>query len=259
MNESSIAIEKSIAARHMPTPERYVTTDVSVGKVNEILPFTVRPVQTEDDLMRAVSLRHQAYARHKPEFAEKLREPEADDLESDSIVLLAESKLDGSAIGTMRIQTNEYRPLSMEYAVTLPDFLKSSSLVEVRRLGVANGQAGRLVKMVLIKACLLYCAERNIKWAVVAARAPLDRSYQNLLFEDVMPGQTFTPLPIANNDPHNVMAFEIDTIEARFTKHQHPLLNFFCKTNHPDIHLDLASETETIMPNRENKPQFAIN
>jgi hypothetical protein len=259
MNESNIAIEKSIAARHIAIPQRNAEPETRVGMANEILPFTVRPVQTEADLMRAVNLRHLAYARHKPEFAEKLREPEADDLESDSIILLAESKLDGSAIGTMRIQNNEYRPLSMEHAVTLPDFLKSTSLVEVRRLGVANGLAGRLVKMVLIKACLLYCAENNIKWAVVAARAPLDRSYQNLLFEDVLPGQTFTPLPVANNDPHSVMAFEIDTIEERFTKHQHPLLNFFCKTNHPDIHLSLATENDSFLSNRENKPQFALN
>jgi hypothetical protein len=113
--------------------------------------------------------------------------------------------------------------------------------------------------MVLIKACLLYCVEKNIKWAVVAARAPLDRSYESMLFIDVLPGQTFTPLPIANNDPHRVMAFEIDDFESRLVSNNHPMLNFFCKTNHPDIHLDLATENDSYLSNRENKPQFALN
>lgn len=243
--------------RHIPISQAYVAAERPKDTANEILPFTVKPVRTEEDLMRAVDLRYKAYARHKPEFAEKLREPEADDFESDSIILLAESKLDGSAIGTMRFQHNQYRPLSMEHAVTLPDYLRTSSLVEVRRLGVVNGQAGRLVKMVLIKACLLYCVEKNIKWAMVAARPPLDRTYESILFFDVLPGQTFTPLPIANNDPHRVMAFEIEGFESRPSSINHPMFKFFCTTNHPDIHIDLTSERAIFMSKRENNPHFA--
>lgn len=205
--------------------------------IEERLPFSVRLVRTEEDLKRAIELRYRTYARHMPEFAEHLKEPEADDFERDSIILLAESKLDGSVIGTMRIQSNEYRPLSMEHSVTLPDWTKNQSMVEVRRLGVANGGAGHLVKMVLTKACLIYCANNHIKWAMVAARPPLDRSYEKMLFIDVLPGRTFTPLPTANNVPHRVMAFEVGNCETRLIAHNHPLLNFFCRTNHPDINV----------------------
>jgi hypothetical protein len=224
--------------------------------IEERLPFSVRLVRTEEDLKRAIELRYITYARHMPEFAEHLKEPEPDDFERDSVILLAESKLDGSVIGTMRIQSNEYRPLSMEHAVTLPDWTKNQSMVEVRRLGVANGGAGRLVKMVLIKACLIYCANNKIKWAMVAARPPLDRSYEKMLFIDVLPGQTFVPLPVANNVPHRVMAFEIADCEARLIAHNHPLLNFFCKINHPDISV-VAEPLE--LPNLWSLQQIASN
>lgn len=251
------------AASFIPTPAFHVSPAVGDSPegvmTEERLPFTVRLVRTDDDLKRAVDMRYQAYARHMPEFAEKLKQPEPDDFEPDSIILLAESKLDGSVIGTMRIQSNEYRPLSMEHAIKLPDFLSGQSLVEVRRLGVATGQVGRLVKMVLIKACLLYCAQNNIKWAMVAARPPLDRSYEKLLFVDVLPGQTFTPLPTANNTPHSVMAFEIGTCETRFTEQHHPLLNFFCKVKHPDIWVDVDAEPVAAMPNLTFQQQFATN
>jgi len=132
-------------------------------------------------------------------------------------------------------------------------------MVEVRRLGVANGQAGRLVKMVLTKANLLYCAKNNIKWAMLAARPPLDRSYEKLLFIDVLPGQTFTPLPVANNVPHRVMGIEIETIEARLTAEKHPLLNFFCKIKHPDICVDVEPEPSKVILKRESLQQFATN
>ncbi len=210
-------------------------------KTMERLPFTVRLVRTDEDLERAIALRYEAYARHMPEFAEKLKHAEPDDFEADSIILLAESKVDGSVIGTMRIQNNSYRPLSMEHSISLPKVYKGQSMVEVRRLGVAKGAAGRLVKMVLIKACLLYCEKNNIQWAMVAARAPLDQSYEKLMFIDVMPGQTFTPLPKANNVPHRVMAFQIDGYEDRLVKAQHFLHGFFCGTQHPDIDVNAAT------------------
>ncbi|MDP3702175.1 MAG: hypothetical protein Q8R72_14860 [Hylemonella sp.] len=210
-------------------------------KTTERLPFSVRIVRSGEDLERAIALRYEAYARHMPEFAQKLRQAEPDDFEADSIILLAESRIDGSVIGTMRIQNNSYRPLSMEHSISLPDVYKGQSMVEVRRLGVAKGASGRLVKMVLIKACLLYCEKNNIQWAMVAARPPLDQSYEKLMFIDVMPGKTFTPLPTANNVPHRVMAFQIDGYEGRLIEAKHQLHGFFCGTHHPDIDVNAAS------------------
>ena len=59
----------------------------------ERLPFTIRLVNDEDDVRKAVTVRHAAYARHLPTLAEKLLMPEATDFEDGVAVLLAESKL----------------------------------------------------------------------------------------------------------------------------------------------------------------------
>ena len=201
----------------------------------ELLPFTVRLVRDEEDLNKAVQIRHAAYVRHMPAVAESLRFPEKVDTEDGVVVLLAESKLDGSPLGTARIQTNQFRPLGLEESVELPDWLRGQSLAHISRLGIVQGSGGRLVKFMLFKGLFKYWEQNGVDWAVVAARTPLDRMYQQLLFEDVFPGQGFTPLPHMNNVPHRVMAFEVATAFERWTQAKHPLTNFICHTDHPDL------------------------
>lgn len=207
----------------------------------ERLPFTVKIVETDADLQKAVSVRHHAYARHVPAFAESLRLPEAADYQDDTIVLLAESKLDGSPLGSVRIQTNAYRPLSVEQSVTFPGWLSDQALAEVTRLGIEEGRVGRIVKLALVKACFQFCEKNDIEYAVAAGRAPIDRHYEQLMFEDLFPQTGFIPLQHAGNIPHRVMTFEIASGQARWTAARHPLLNFFCHTHHPDIVINASS------------------
>lgn len=108
-------------------------------------------------------------------------------------------------------------------------------LAEVTRLGIVGGTMGRLVKTVLIKAAFQYCERQGIEQAIAAGRAPIDRHYEQLLFEDLFPATGFIPLAHAGNLPHRVMAFDIDSGPARWQQAQHPALNFFCHTRHPDI------------------------
>jgi hypothetical protein len=201
----------------------------------ERLPFTIKRVQTDEDMRKAVRVRHAAYARHVPDFARTLLLPEEADFADDTIVLLAESKFDGSALGSTRIRTNLQRPLDMEQSVVLPEWLQGRRLVEATRLGVDEGREGRLVKMALIKACFMYCQENAIEWSVATARSAVDRQYEQLTFVDVFPERGPVPLRHVGNLPHRVMAFEIDTFEARWTKAGHPLLDFFFHAHHPDI------------------------
>lgn len=201
----------------------------------ERLPFTIRRVQTEADLLKAVAIRHAAYARHLPEFAKTLARPEACDYDSDAVILLAESKLDGSAMGSTRIQTNVQQALHVEDSVELPLWLMTRRLAEVTRLGIEEGRVGRLVKLALIKACFDYCEQNQVEYAVVTGRTPIDRQYEQLLFSDVFPGKPLIPLRHVGNLPHRVMAFEIETGEARWSAAAHPLLGFFRHTRHPDI------------------------
>ena len=205
--------------------------------VEENLPFTVRLVRDQDDLDKAVEIRQSAYARHLPEFAETLRVPESTDAQDGVVVLLAESKLDGTALGTMRIQTNRASPLTLEQSVDLPYWLRVRPLAEAARLGVTDGKSGRLVKTMLFKAFFQYCQQTGIEWMVIAGRSPIDRQYERLLFNDVFPNLGYIPLLHANNLPHRVMSFEIASAKARWAEANHPLLDFMCHTHHRDIDL----------------------
>ena len=91
------------------------------------------------------------------------------------------------------------------------------------------------MKIVLIKAAFQYCEHDGVDWAIVAARAPLDRQYDQLLFEDLFPEQGFIPMRHGNNIPHRVLGFEIETGHQRWSEAQHPLLPFFSYTDHVDI------------------------
>jgi hypothetical protein len=146
----------------------------------ELLPFTVRLVRDEDDLSKAVQIRHSAYARHLPDFAETLKSPETADADNGVVVLLAESKLDGSPLGTMRIQTNQFKPLCLEQSVELPSWLTTRPLAEATRLGVTNEKGGRLVTTMLFKAFFQYCQQTGIEWMVIAGRAPRGRPDERL-------------------------------------------------------------------------------
>lgn len=208
-------------------------------KAEEALPFTLKIVRTQAELSQAVLIRQAAYDRHLPEFAKSLSKPEAADFEKGSVVLLAESKEDGTPVGTMRIQTNAYKPLCLEQSIDLPQWLKESPMAEATRLGVTNQVGGRLVTTALFKAFYMYCQQIGVEWMVIAGRAPVDRMYQRMLFEDVFPGQGMVPLAHASNLPHRVMQFNVKTAFERWSAVDHPLLKFAALTHHPDITLDI--------------------
>jgi hypothetical protein len=235
-------MERFARARMEREQERH--SDMAV----ERLPFTIKRVQNDEDMWKAVRVRHAAYARHIPEFAKTLDVPEECDYDSDTVILLAESKLDGSALGSTRIQTNFTQPLHVEASVELPLWLQTQRMAEVTRLGVEEGRIGRLVKVALIKACFEYCEQNRVAWAVVTGRAPIDRQYEQLLFSDVFADKQPVPLRHVGNIPHRVMAFEIATGEARWEAAQHPMLKFFRHTRHPDIDISVRNARRLVTP-----------
>lgn len=201
----------------------------------ERLPFKIRLATSDEQMQKVARVRYAAYARHVPEFAEKLKQPEATDFLGGTHVLLAESNLDGTPLGTMRVQVNKHGPLPMEQSVILPDWLRGQTLLEATRLGVSEGSVGRVVKAALLKACFTYCKRGGVDWMVITARKPLDRQYDALLFQDVFSTREFMPMPHVGNIPHRVMAINVHTAEARWAEAHHPLYRFMCQTIHPDI------------------------
>ena len=211
----------------------------------ERLPFTVKIVRTEEEMGKAVYIRHSAYARHVPEIAELLSIPESFDYADGSIVLLAESKLDGTPLGSMRLQTNRYTSLKLEASVDLPEWLRNKPLAESSRLGVVGKSMGRLVKVALFKAFFMYCQEEGIDWIVLTARPILDKQYETFWFKDVFPDLGYIPMRHDANIPHRVMALNVSSIEPGWKSSNHPLYDMFFITYNPDI--NIHSDTE-LMP-----------
>jgi hypothetical protein len=203
----------------------------------EGLPFTIRLVKNSDDLLKAVQIRHAAYMRHVPDFAQSLAGPETADLEKGVVVLLAESKLDGTPVGTMRIQTNEFEPLKLEKTVKLPPRMSGQRLAEATRLGVAQERGGRMVTTALFKAFYLYCKQHEVDHMVITARAPVDRQYDRLLFKDIYPELGYMPFQHVGNMPHRVMSLKVDDVFSLWEAARHPLFNFFFNTYHEDINV----------------------
>jgi hypothetical protein len=217
----------------------------STVKKSERLPFTIKVVSDLAELEKAVQMRRSAYGRHLPEFAETMG-VEALDAEPGTVVLLAQSRLDGGALGTMRVQTNAFTPLAVEQSVRLPDWLRQSRLAEATRLGVSRGAIGRMVKVALCKAYYMYCAQNGIDWMMITARSPLDREYEAMLFGDVFGQNEFLPMSHVGGMPHRVMAKPVALVRQRWAKVNHPFYGFFFETDHVDIDVCAASKLSTL-------------
>lgn len=210
----------------------------ATARPTESLPYTVDTVRAEATLLQVVAQRKAAYHKHLPDFAAGLVEPEADDTAPDCTLWVARSKADGAVLGSMRVQTNALRPLSMERSVRLPAPLQGARLSDARRLAVVAGPRGNGVRQAIFKANQLRLQAQGVEWSVVAARPPLTRLYLGLLFTDVLEGATFTPEPVAGNVPHQLLALALADAEARFERAVPSWHRYVYGTHHPDITID---------------------
>jgi hypothetical protein len=199
------------------------------------LPFTVRIVRTEEHLTKAVEIRALSYGRHHPEVAEQLKSAEIADRASFSLVLLAESKVDGSALGTLRIETNVSGPLPVEQLLPPSSPFSSRTIAFVTRLAVKGGLESSLVKLTLFKALHRYCLACQIDWIVVTARPPMDRQYLRLGFLDVYNEDTLVPISWSSGIAMRLMALETVSCEREWRRQEHPLYKFMFQDYCPDI------------------------
>lgn len=204
----------------------------------ESLPIRVRLVRTENQLTKAIKVRADAYGRHTPGFADALRVIEPDDVERSSLVLLAESKVTGEAVGTLRIHTNFDGPTYLERILTLPEFLRGAAIAYVTRLAVVSGPNGSSVKLALFKALYRYCLATQISWILAVAREPVDRDFVRLGFLDILPEGTKLRRPDDFGEV-DVRPLYFDVLEAehKWRGTRHPLYDFMVRKVHPDIEI----------------------
>jgi hypothetical protein len=207
------------------------------------LGFTLQLVSSSRDLLDACSVRARAYAHHLPEMGLRLAEPDDLDFAANTSVFLCRDKLDGRAIGTMRIQSSTFGSLLMEDSLTLPAWLRRASRAEITRLAVPVG-ADPLTRLSLWKASYLYCMANQLHWMVVGARnEALIRNYVRLGFIDVFGPDELMPLQHTGGLPHRIMAFDVANAERAWSAARHPLYGFMVQTMHPELDVVLPAET----------------
>ena len=203
----------------------------------ESLSFTLRPVESYEDLLRACQVRAEAYGHKEPAYRESMVRPDAVDASPWTAVFICEDKITGQAVGTMRVQwtTRGQTKLEIEKYVVPPPELELHGRAEITRLASPVG-ADPFVRLALWKAGYLYCMATQARWLLIGVRKPsLIRAYEQMGAKDIFDDRHSIPLAYAGNLPHRVLALDIGACDQNWREKNHPLLHFMVGTVHPDI------------------------
>lgn len=203
------------------------------------LPFKIAIAASEQDLTDLIRLRSETYTRHNAPGADRLRTKEEQDGCADAVLLLARSKLDGTAVGSVRVQTRVRRSLMVEEAVRLPDEVASATPIELMRGSIKNGTAGRMVSASLAKATFLVCRQFGFSHVIVTCREPVDLMYRAYQFDELLSGE-MVDLPYSPGAKHKVLCLPMSEATDRWRARNRPLFQFMLETSHPDIQVDHA-------------------
>jgi hypothetical protein len=204
---------------------------------SESLSFTLRPVETYEDLLRACKVRAEAYGHKVPAYQDSMARPDAIDASPWTSVFLCEDKTTGDAVGTMRIQstTRGQTKLEIEKYVLPPPELELHGRAEISRLASVIG-ADPFVRLALWKAGYLYCMAIQVRWLMMGVRKPsLIRAYEKMGAKDIFDDRHTVPLGHAGNLPHRILALDIGSCDKNWREQNNPMLHFMVGTVHPDI------------------------
>lgn len=205
----------------------------------ERLPFRVEMASSQS-LAEVAALRAASYGKHLPTLGAKLHQPEAADYDPACAVFVAQSKFDGSLLGSFRTHANVSDVLPLQTSLQLPERFRGARMVETTRLCIKGNLNASAVRSALFKALHLYCLAQKVDWMMAAGRRPVDRIYDGLLFQDVGEPRMFYPMAHAGGLPHRVMCLAPTDVEPLWGACRHPLYHFFFETSHPDIDLSGA-------------------
>ncbi len=171
-----------------------------------------------------------------PSLGQSLLMPEAEDLKSDVLVLLAERKLDAKPLGTLRLQSNSLRPLRLQGEAPPLAALAEKRLVESTRLGVELGTTSKVVTAALIKAAYQILQAGGVDFNVAGGRHSMAQFFRSLQYDEIDGGPF--PISFGNNIPHWIFVMPVLEFENRLRKAGHWYYDFVAKTEHPDIQID---------------------
>ena len=198
------------------------------------LPFKVKLVCDELQLLRVQALRQMAYGRHLPEQAAAFGSADAQDRTPGTVIFYAEDKATGSIVGSARIQSNRHAPLQIEGSIELPPEKQGRLLAEITRLCVMPGYEHQ-VRLALLKAVHLYCIAMQIGGVVAGSRRSLLRTYLCLGFTDLYGDERLAPLKHAGNLPHRVLFRDTLLADSQVRDKRPQDYDFVFREFHPDI------------------------
>ena len=127
------------------------------------LPFTVKVVSNEDQLVKVQALRAMAYATTCRASARPSAGPKAWTAIPTSRCCSCRTRPPGPASGSARIQINWNGPLQIERAIQLPEPWAGKLLAEITRLAVLPGYNDQPVRLALVKASHLFCVAMQVE------------------------------------------------------------------------------------------------
>jgi hypothetical protein len=198
------------------------------------LPFRVKLVRDDAQLLRVQALRQTAYGRHLPEQAAAFGSADPLDRTVDTTIFYAEDKRTGAMVGSVRVQSNRTAALQIERSIELPAQRRGQLLAEITRLCVLPGY-DQPVRLAMVKASHLFCIAMQISGVLAGSRRSLLRTYENLGFTDLFGDDRMCPLQHAGGLPHRVLFRDTVTSEAMARERKHPDYDFVFRDYHPDI------------------------
>ncbi len=224
--------DSDFGALTAPAPRAPASSSV----IAHSLPFRVRVVCDETQLLRVQALRQTAYGRHLPDQAASFGSADPLDRLDDTTIFFAEDKATGRVVGSARVQNNRSAPLQIERSVELPEARRGQLLAEITRLCVMPGY-DQPVRLALVKASHLFCIATQIGGVLAGSRRSLLRTYENLGFTDLFGDERMCPLLHAGGLPHRVLFRDTVTSEATARERRHPDYDFVFRDYHPDINI----------------------
>lgn len=205
------------------------------------LPFRVQPIDPADidSLSRLARFRSTIYGQRNEAMRSLLSTPDSSDFSGMGKSYVAISKLDDAWLGSLRIDIGgPGHPLPLEAGCpALPSPLLSEARVEGLRFCLSGPDQGPgLIKAALLKACTLDAIQEGARFALAAAKSPLDRLYERLLFTEVFPSRSFD-MPHAPGYPHRIFFLDLLRMPSLWREAGHPLYSFFFEQSHADIQL----------------------
>ena len=198
------------------------------------LPVTIRVAFTDADLRKVLAVR--AAAAGKPSTV-ATNTPDTWDLRSNATLLLAESRIDGDALGSLRILASERGRLMIEDRIALPASLKAVSVAEASSLAVKAGRDATLVRLMLWKAFHRYCLAAQVDTMLIAVRESALRQYEWLGFHDPQPVPVRFSPDGTGAATHRLLTLGVFEAHERSLQGGHPLHDFFFVEHHPEIDL----------------------